>query len=124
MIVNFLKKNSFHDGYITTMKYCRESRRVTMNIVQLYSQLSIVPSMEKFEQDDLVEVELRIENVYDVSSAESDYSDYDIIDVRYEQKDDEDILLYQLHIWGGYKEIYIKGKNIRIGAQINKKADV
>ena len=47
MIETFLKKNSFHDGYITTMEYCRDSKSIKMNIVQLYSELNIAPSMEK-----------------------------------------------------------------------------
>ena len=122
MIETFLKKNSFHDGYITTMEYCRDSKSIKMNIVQLYSELNIAPSMEKkFDEDDLVEIELCMENVCYVSSTESNYSDYEIANVLYEQKDGEDILLYKLHTFGGYKEICIKGKDIRISAQINKK---
>lgn len=122
MIEKFFKKNSFHDGYITSIKYCREKDKVKMNIVQMYSEINIASLNEtSFKQDDLVEIELNMENVSYVSLVEGDYSDYEIINVLYEQKNGEDILLYKLHIFGGYKEICIKGKNIRINAQINNK---
>lgn len=124
MIEKFIKTNSFHDGYITAMKYCKELQCVEMNIVQLYSELTIESSENSiFKQDDLVEIELCMENVNYVSWEEIDYSDYEIADVLYEQKEDEDILLYKLHTFGGYKEICIRGKNIKISAQINKKLD-
>lgn len=125
MIEKFLKQNSFHDGYITSMKYCKEQECVKMNIVQLYSEINIEHLVEiSFEEDDLVEIELNIGNVFYVSSMDSDYNDYEIVEVMYQQKEDEDILLYKLHMFGGYKEICIKGKKIRISAKINKKANI
>lgn len=117
----FLEKNSFHDGYITAIDYCRETKSVKMNIVQLWSELELeLPEGVNIQQDDLVEVELYVENVCNVSVLEDDYSDYDIIKVQYDSYEGYDVLLFALHRFGGYEEIVLKGKNMRVYAQIIK----
>ena len=122
MVKQFLQENSFHDAYVVAMRYYKEFERVRMNVVQLYSEISVPCAVkEEIAQDDLVEIELYVQNVYYVDFGENNYFDYEIIDIVYEQKNEGDILLFKLHMYEDYREFCIKGKKIKISGQIVKK---
>ena len=120
----FVSENSFHDSYITGINYDKNTGCLKMNLVQLYSELQLDNSLvEGLNPDDLVELELIIEGVNYISEVDFDYSEYEILNLLYSNENGCDELVFQLHIFSGYEEIYIKGNDIGLSAQNIKRVD-
>jgi hypothetical protein len=119
LLDNFVKENSFHDSFIVKAKYDLQEKILSIGLVQLFSELSIKSEIDiDIKPDDQVEVEIQLEGIEYISQDIINLEDNEIYSVDYGIIGKYDILMIQLLDEGLYKEIYIRGCNIRINAKI------
>lgn len=121
MIENFLNENSLHDSYVVNTQFDIKTRRLTLNLVQLYQELNIENNLqENVQAEDLVEVEISFIGVIYVCKEIDRYVDYEIYSLEYGKINNFDILLFMLINDKDYREVYVRGENITIETKIKK----
>lgn len=121
MIEKFLNENSLHDSYIVNTQFDIKTRRLTLNLVQLYQELNIENTLqENVQAEDLVEVEISFIGVIYVCKEIDSFVDYEIYSLEYGKINNFDILLFMLINDKDYREVYVRGENITIETKIKK----
>lgn len=119
-VKEFFDNNSLHDSYIISSGYISEEHILKINIVQLYSELTIKNETSiELGPDDQVELELLFKGIIHLGSDMNEVEAFEITGSGSGKINNYDIIMFQMYDEKQkYREAYIRGQNIEVKIKI------